>query len=171
MVGQTLAAKGRPYRYYRCRHAYDKNSGYSCRARYIRCERLEDRVWKGVGRILAKPEVILRELKRQSRKKVDLSGVRRLESALTELKERESRLVHLYTLGEVREETLRTEGAGIASQRMVLEERLGSLSRQALPLVGDLDPERLKSICGAVSGWLKQAGEPERGPWSLRRSR
>ncbi len=86
----------------------------------------------------------------------------RLESALTGLKERESRLVHLYTLGEVREETLRNESAGIASQRMVLEEQLGSLRRQALPLVGDLDPERLNSICAAVASWLKRADEPDK---------
>ena len=41
--------------------------------------------------------------------------VARLERELTDLKERESRLVHLYTLGEVREETLRSESAGQAS--------------------------------------------------------
>ena len=46
--------------------------------------------------------------------------------------------------------------------RLVLEEQLGSLRHQALPLVGDLDPERLKSICAAVAEWLKQAGEPEK---------
>ena len=108
------------------------------------------------------PGVILQELKRRSKEKVDPSEVARLERALTDLKERESRLVHLYTLGEVREETLRNESAGIASQRLVLEEQLGSLRRQALPLVGDLDPKRLKSICAAVAGWLKRAGEPEK---------
>ena len=90
------------------------------------------------------------------------SEVARLESALTGLKERESRLVHLYTLGEVREETLRNESAGIASQRLVLEERIGSLRVQALPLVGDLDPKRLNSICAAVAEWLSCAGEPEK---------
>ncbi len=71
-------------------------------------------------------------------------------------------LVHLYTLGEVREETLRNESAGIASQRMVLEEQLGSLRRQALPAVRNLDPERLNSICAAVAAWLEGAGEPEK---------
>ena len=162
MVGQTLAAKGKPYRYYRCRHAYDKNTGHSCTARYIRCERLEDTVWKEVERVLTNPGVILHELQRQAREKVDASEVGRLESALAELKERERRLVHLYTLGDVREETLRNESAGIASQRMVLEEQLGSLRRQALPFVGDLDQERLSSICAAVAGWLDRAGEPEK---------
>jgi len=162
MVGQTLAAKGKPYRYYRCRHVYDKNTGHSCPARYIRCDRLEDAVWREVERVLTNPGVILHELQRQSKEKADPSEVGRLERALTDLKERESRLVHLYTLGEVREETLRKEGAGITSHRMVLEEQLGSLRRQALPLVGDIDTERLNSICAAVAGWLNRAGEPEK---------
>jgi len=68
--------------------------------------------------------------------KVDASEVGRLESALIGLKEQESRLVHLYTLGEVREETLRNESAGIASRRMVLEEQLAALRRYALPSLG-----------------------------------
>lgn len=96
--------------------------------------------------------------------------VARLERELTDLKERESRLVHLYTLGEVREETLRSESAGIASQRMDLEEQLGSLKRQALPLVGDLDPERLNSVCAAVAEWLERAGKRRRR-WSWRHFR
>jgi len=90
------------------------------------------------------------------------SNKARLESELTSLRERESRLVHLYTLGEVREGTLRNESAGIARQRSVLEEQLGSLRRQALPIVGDLDPERLNSICAAVSEWLKRADESDK---------
>lgn len=93
---------------------------------------------------------------------MDASEVGRLEIALTGLKEQGSRLVHLYTLWEVREETLRNESTGIASQRMVLEEQLGSLRRHALHLVGDLDPERLKSICAAVAEWLKRADEPDK---------
>ena len=64
MVGQTLASKGKPYRYYRCRHVYDKNTGHECSARYIRCERLEDAVWKEVERVLANPDVVLLELQR-----------------------------------------------------------------------------------------------------------
>ena len=123
---------------------------------------MEDTVWKEVERVLTKPDVILHELQRRSKVKVDASEVSRLESALTGLKEQESRLVHLYTLGEVREETLRSESAGIASQRIVLEEQLGSLRRQALPLFGDVDSERLKAICAAVASWLKRADEPDK---------
>ena len=45
---------------------------------------------------------------------------------------------------------------------MVLEEQLGSLRRQALPLFGELDPERLNSVCAAVAGWLERAGEADK---------
>ncbi len=35
-------------------------------------------------------------------------------------------------------------------------------TRQALPLVGDVDSERLNSICASVAEWLNRAGEPEK---------
>ena len=57
---------------------------------------------------------------------------------------------------------MRNESAGIASQRKVLEEQLGSLRRHVLPYFGDLDQERLNSICAAVAGWLDRAGDPEK---------
>ena len=88
MVGRTLAAKGKPYRYHRCGHVYDKNTGQSCSARYIRCDRLEDTVWKEVERVLTNPDVVLHELHEQ----MDASEVGRLKSALTGLKEQGSRL-------------------------------------------------------------------------------
>ena len=45
---------------------------------------------------------------------------------------------------------------------MVLEEQLGSVRRQALPLFGDLDAERLNSVCAAVASCLEGAGEAEK---------
>ena len=36
------------------------------------------------------------------------------------------------------------------------------LRLQALPLVGNLDPEQLNSICAAVAEWLNCAGESEK---------
>ena len=64
--------------------------------------------------------------------------------------------MHLYSLGDIREETFRSEIAGISSRRIVLEEQLGSLRRQAFPFAGELDPERLNSICTAVVEWLER---------------
>lgn len=61
MVGQTLTVKGSPYRYYRCRHVYDKNTNGSCTARYIRGEALEQAVWGEVKRVLAAPAIVLQE--------------------------------------------------------------------------------------------------------------
>ena len=64
--------------------------------------------------------------------------------------------MHLYSLGDIREETLRSESAGISSRRIVLDEQLGSLRRQAFPFAGELDPERLDSVCTAVVEWLER---------------
>ena len=44
MVGQTLAPKGKAYSYYRCRHAYARNTGHRCDSRYIRAEALEQEI-------------------------------------------------------------------------------------------------------------------------------
>jgi hypothetical protein len=41
MVGHTLSSKGYRTRYYRCRHSFDRNSGGSCSARYVRADALE----------------------------------------------------------------------------------------------------------------------------------
>ncbi len=64
MVGQTLTGGGRSYRYYRCRHAYDKNSGRECDAKYIRADVLEGAVWGEVMRVLLQPEMVVAELGR-----------------------------------------------------------------------------------------------------------
>ncbi len=63
-------------------------------------------VWREVERVLTNPEVILHELQRLAREKVDEPEVARLEGVLADLQEREKRLVRLYTLGEFREEML-----------------------------------------------------------------
>jgi len=90
---------------------------------------------------------------------VDESEVSRLKAVLADLQEREKRLVHLYTLGEFKEQTLRTESAIIAGQRQVLEGQLSSMKRSTPPPADDLDPEGLNLVSTAVARWLDQADE------------
>ena len=104
MVGQTLSSKGRTYTYYRCRHAYDKNTGYTCPGRYIRSDDLEAGVWNEVTRVLTHPEIVLNEIERVASESVDQSEVDESNRALAHLDEREKRLTHLYTLGQVNDE-------------------------------------------------------------------
>ena len=71
MVGQTLTVKERPYRYYRCRHAYTTSTGHSCTARYVRGDNLEGVVWREVTRVLTNPSTVLQELEKQMEAEVD----------------------------------------------------------------------------------------------------
>ena len=64
MVGQTLTVSTRPYKYYRCRHVYDKNTSRTCTARYVDGGRLEEAVWAEMKRVLTNPDIVLQELKR-----------------------------------------------------------------------------------------------------------
>ena len=162
MVGQTLTVKGMPYRYYRCRHVYDKNTGRSCSARNVRGEGLEEGVWREVKRVLSDPRVVVKELERVAAQSVDEAEINKLDAALTELADREKRLVRLFTLAGISEDAVRGESASLASEKRVIEEQLGSLRSAEIPSFGRLDQTQLKHICEAVSEWLDRAGELER---------
>ena len=59
MVGQTLTVSTKPYRYYRCRHVYDKNTSRTCTARYVDGPRLEEAVWAEMKRVPTNPDIVL----------------------------------------------------------------------------------------------------------------
>jgi site-specific DNA recombinase len=162
MVGQTLTVKGKPYRYYRCRHVYDKNTKKTCSARYVQGERLEEAVWQEVKRVLSDPGIVIEELERAADLGVDETEVSRLQAVLSEVAEREKRLVHLFTLGDINEEAVRNEGVNLAGEKRVIEERLTSLSTARTPSPGRLNQMRLEHICKGIADWLDRAGESER---------
>ena len=130
MVGQTLTAKGRPYRYYRCRHVYDKNTKRSCAARYVRGDKLESAVREEVGRALSDPGVVLQELENQAGAQIDLKQIARVESEIGSLAEREERLVKLYTLGIVSEQIVLKQSEEICRERAGLNQLLNNLQRR-----------------------------------------
>ena len=101
MVGQTLMVKKRSYRYYRCRHIYDNNLVRHCSARYVRGNSLEDAVWQEVKRALTDPTVVLQELETRAKTTIDHDEIAKLHGELDSLREREKRLVKLYSLGTV----------------------------------------------------------------------
>ncbi len=162
MVGQTLTVKGKPYRYYRCRHVYDKNTKKTCSARYVQGERLEEAVWQEVKRVLSDPGIVIEELERAADRGVDETEVSRLQAVLSEVAEREKRLVHLFTLGDINEEAVRNEGVNLAGEKRVIEERLTSLNTARTPSPGRLNQMRLEHICKGIADWLDRAGESER---------
>lgn len=71
MVGQTISVPARPYRYYRCRHIYDKNTSRSCSAPYVPADDLEAGTWREVKQVLASLAVVLQELEQRNRPETD----------------------------------------------------------------------------------------------------
>ena len=162
MVGQTLTAKGRPYRYYRCRHVYDKNTKRSCTARYVRGDKLESAVWEEVGRALSDPGVVLQELENQAGAQIDLKQIARIESEIGSLAEREERLVKLYTLGTMSEGIVQKQSEEISRERAGLNQRLNNLQRRGGFNTQVVDRDLLKQVCLDVTQWLEKADEADK---------
>ena len=162
MVGQTLTTKGRPYRYYRCHHVYDKNTSRTCTARYVRGDKLETAVWEEVERVLADPAVVLQELENQARLETDVEQIGHLEGEIKALTEREDRLVKLYTLGTIGEQTVQKQLEEISRERTALNQRLSTIQRPVGYDTRHVDQDLLKRVCLAVARWLEQADGVEK---------
>jgi hypothetical protein len=162
MVGRTMTSKGREYRYYGCRHIYDRRTGHDCSARYVRAEQLEAGIWREVRRVLADPTVVLNELCRQRETDADPAELQLLEQRVSSLADRERRLAKLYSFGEVDEAMVRDGMAEIRREKAVLEERLRGLRPVPAPGHGAVDERLLDRACREVDRWLDQAGDAER---------
>ena len=162
MVGQTLTVKGRPFRYYRCRHVYDKNTSRSCTARYVRGDKLETAVWEEVGRVLSDPGVVLQELENRAGALADVEQIARLEREIACLTVREERLVRLYTLGIVSEQIVQRQSEEISRERAGLNQQLNTLQRPVGFNTQAVDRELLRRVCLGVTHWLEKADEADR---------
>ncbi len=162
MVGQTMSSKGREYRYYGCRHIYDRRTGHDCSSRYVRADLLERGLWDEVRRVLADPAVIFHELTRQHEPETDPGELELIEQRLAALADRERRLIKLFSFGEVDEQFVREQIAEIRRERDLLQERLRSL--RPVPAVAHrgIDDQLLARACNAVGRWLEQADESKR---------
>ncbi len=165
MVGQTLKVKGKPYPYYRCRFAYDRLSGRRCDGRYVRAVELEGGIWREVTAVLSRPSVVYAEYERARAgdEKPDHAEERaRLEREVASLKDREKRLVRLYTFGEIDGDTVRSEGDDLRRRRRVLEDRLTAISPVEMIDDRQIDPAMLNRACTLVRGWLDNADTEKR---------
>ena len=165
MVGQTLKVKGKSYPYYRCRFAYDNLRGQRCDGRYIRAVDLEDGIWQEVTAVLSRPSVVYSEHEHARLSGQQDAGAEeraRLEREIASLKDREKRLVRLYTFGEIDDDTVRSEGDDLRRRRQTLEERLTALTPVELPSARPIDPAMLERACALVKGWLENADTERR---------
>ncbi len=161
MVGQTNTSKGKHYPYYRCRHAYTRNTGHRCEGRYIRGDALEREVWAEVRKVLAEPELVLREQQEASGAAEVEQGIEQLEAEVASLRKREERLVKLFGLGEVDGDVVKAEIKDVQRQREVLAGELAALTRCRSGVGQDIDEDALRRACAAVAGRLDGAGLKE----------
>lgn len=162
VIGQTLTVKAHPYRYYRCRHIYDRSTGTDCTGKYIPADGLEGAIWQEVKRVLSQPSRVLEELERRQQGQVDTGEIERLEREIASVLEREKRLVRLFAYGEVDDDVVRGEIDSFRRQRAVLEQRLTELRRAAAPATAGVNPELLSRACGLVAEWLDGADDARR---------
>ena len=160
MVGQTVRGRGKAYAYYRCRHAYDRNTGRTCDARYVRCDSLEPAIWAELERVLTAPELVLSELRAAQKGNGSKEAAEQAGQELDHLKAREARLMRLFTLGELDEELLRSEAAHLAARRGEVEAELARL--RSSDGITEIDEEQLGALCEAISQWLHDADERTR---------
>lgn len=162
MVGQTLASKGRSYRYYRCRHVYDRNTGRQCSAKYIRADALESAVWHEVERVLTHPDVVLNELT-LDRPESFAAELQDLEQALEAASEKQKRLVRLFSTGDVEESIARDELRALGAERSTLEREHRLRMQAAREPVVPVDRVHLNETCSEILGWLRAATPADRG--------
>ncbi len=162
MVGQTLTVSTRPYRYYRCRHVYDKNTSRTCTARYVDGLRLEEAVWAEMKRVLTNPDIVLNELKLAAAGDTHDDQGEQLEHALADLALQEKRLVDLYTVGGITAAAVREKSCDLSKRRKVLETQLVSIQVAPAPSFDDIDADGLRRVCAGVADWVDQADDKDR---------
>ena len=162
MVGQTMTSKGREYRYYGCRHIYDRRTGTDCTARYVRADDLEHGLWREVRTVLSDPAVILNELRQEAASDVSGEEFELSEKKLASLAAREKRLVTLFSYGEVDEQVVREQIAGLRREQNVLNDRLRALRPAPRLLHQTVDEVQLARVCRAVGRWLDEADDEKK---------
>lgn len=127
VVGAQLNKK---YRYYRCRATAPTSvKSASCHARYIKADAVESIVWDKVIQVLDNPEIVLDDLRKQSKgSDSELSEeCNRLRSEIKRCQNLEGRLVNLYMYGEVDDEHIRVKIGPIKLMREGYQGELESL--------------------------------------------
>lgn len=161
MVGHTLTSKGRSYSYYRCRHAYARNTGHHCTARYVPAEALEQETWAEVRKVLTAPEVVLREMRPSADHETTREQVERLESELAALRKREERLVQLFGYEEVDSAVVRREFRDVQRRRDMLAGERAALAGTRSAVCDDIDEDALRQACARIADRLEGAGRED----------
>ena len=144
-----------PHRYYNCYGM--RNEGVRCREHpYIRAERLEERVWGEVKRVLENPGLIvagIEALAAQAESGGSAEEVARAERELQRVQMEEDRAIRLYVSGKITEKQL-------DHQRRFITERLETLRKALDDYRARESAQAEKRVLGEhIVEWARRAGD------------
>lgn len=148
------------YRAYRCsaRRAMPPSI---CGNPTISAAKLEVKVWEEIKRVLLNPELLISEIERRKQEQEEpdflLDNLNIVNRRLEGLRNRETRLVRLYTFAEIDDELWKSEKARIETERRQLEPERDKLYRQLeARRVYDLDAEAIEQYCQRAAQNIEQ---------------
>ena len=150
------------YTYYRCNRVYLSKKDERCKSRQVRTDALEPEVRDKLGELLANPAMVI-EMAESLR--LDAGNGRRLdeiERDLGKVRDRERKLVDLYTDGAMEKTLLDEKSKALADHR-------GALERERMRLIADAEPgcdpdtvrERMPEALTFIREWVRRAGGDE----------
>ena len=160
MTGHAVN-RGR-YSYYRCNRLYLSAQDERCASRMVRTEVLESTVRQTLSELLADPAMVLEMAEALRFDPGNGARLAELERELGKLRESESRLVDLYTDGQIEKALLDEKVAALATHKAALEREQARLLAEAEPGCDtEVLRERMPEALAFISKWVHRADEDE----------
>jgi site-specific DNA recombinase len=158
LSGHTM---NRRYPYYRCRHQLrSEDNPTPCGFRYVQRDRLESKVWGAVAKVLADPDMVLRELRDRQGTALPMldAEIADTRSRLASLRDREHRLIRLFELGQLDEAMISARLKAVKAERGKVEADLASLEHQLADVRDVIETApALRDVVSQVAGRLESA--------------
>ena len=157
LVGHCLRGG---YRYYHCRGTYPTASRSKiCNARYIKADWLESVVWEKVKSVLANPELLLNEVRKQTEAEQQEVSTGTLEQEIKALNRKikgydgqERRLMSVLRLDVVKTDIVLDELNQMKKEQEADKKRLSSLTQTKSYIEKMIDLEaHLKQLCADIA--------------------
>ena len=117
---------------------------------------------KEVAKVLSRPDGILAEARRMSKKGTDAAAIEVAISELEQVEEQQRRLTRLYVSGTMPEDVLAEESSRLSRRRGQLEAKRMSLETQPVPSIGlDRLSDRLPEVAARQRRWVLEAGDED----------
>ena len=150
------------YSYYRCNRVYLSKEDERCDYRQVRTDALEPEVRDKLSELLADPAMVIEMAEALRFDPGNGARLAELERELGKLRESESRLVDLYTNGQIEKALLDEKVAALATRKAALEREQARLLAAAQP---GCDPEvlreRMPEALAFISEWVRRADGDE----------